>query len=133
MTKQLPLIEIDTKHDCPVGQYEKGCFDGEGSGQCLQCGMNNQRDADQQIYDTDIAARDTQIAAQATEIERLKGMLVNMPTPEEAADWYKRLKRSPEMHGDIQLDVLLYQEIITKLKAIIASAALASKEGEETK
>jgi murein endopeptidase len=62
---RLELIEIDKKHDCPVGQYEKGCFDGEGSGQCLQCGMNNQRDADQQIYDTDIAALQQ-------EVDRLK-------------------------------------------------------------
>ena len=70
MTK-LALIEIDKKHDCPVGQYEKGCFDGEGSGQCLQCGMTNQLIADQSVVD----GLDKQIEALQQEVERLKGMI----------------------------------------------------------
>ena len=67
MTK-LALIEIDKKHDCPVGQYEKGCFDSEGSGQCLQCGMNKQRDSDQSVVD----GLDKQIEALQQEVEQLK-------------------------------------------------------------
>ena len=67
MTK-LALIEIDKKHDCPVGQYEKGCFDSEGSGQCLQCGMNKQRDSDQSVVD----GLDAKITEQAAEIKKLE-------------------------------------------------------------
>jgi len=56
MTK-LALIEIDKKHDCPVGQYERDC-DGY-KGECLHCGINVQRDNDL-------------IAAKAHEEEALK-------------------------------------------------------------
>ena len=77
---RLELIEIDKKHDCPVGQYEKGCFDGEGSGQCLQCGMNNQLIADQSVVD----GLDKQIEALQQEVERLNKQVL---------DWKEEARR----------------------------------------
>ena len=47
---KLPLVELDTEHDCPTGLFGH-CYDGTGSGTCLQCGMNTQHDADQLYVD----------------------------------------------------------------------------------
>lgn len=49
---------------------------------------------------------------------RIKELEALLPTKEEASEWIKRLKDSPVMHGDKQLDLMLYQDIVAKLQRI---------------
>jgi len=76
-----------------------------------------QRDADQQIYDTDIAALQQ-------EVGRLKSQL---PTPEETWAFAYRRKYRGQTSGEWSK---LYDACAAKLKAIAGDTALASKEGE---
>jgi len=131
MTK-LELIEIDKKHDCPVGQYEKGCFDGEGSGQCLQCGMNKQRDSDQSVVD----GLDKQIEALQQEVERLKGIAIKVveDEPEFPSEMPDALWLQMQLlHGKEDYTQLM-RNVVSLTKTCIIKrlqAALASKEGEK--
>lgn len=72
----------------------------------------NQFKADQKVVD----ALQSRIKELEETIEQQK---IVIPTKEKAENWYKRLKESPIMHGDKQLDLMLYQDIIAKLQKII--------------
>jgi hypothetical protein len=92
MTKQLPLVN-------PPLAYQGSSAGFEGYRRGFDWGKNHQRDADQQIYDTDIAELNKEIERLTKELAEEKG----------------------------------YTKELTFFNKLNQDAALASKEGEETK
>jgi len=107
--KNCPIAKFQSK-DCTEGFACADCWNGyldaEANRQLkeivakLKTSFEDQHIANDRHWEQIVAPLNAKIAEQAAEIERLKGQLVNMPTPEEAIQALRYLTFYPDCGSD---------------------------------